>query len=139
MSTMYEIVNPAELVDLADCARPGPRLNWLMLKRQLRIGHSQALRADGVAYAVMGLIPHGSEAEAWFLASPRASQHMLAVVRTVRLTLRTLPYDPVYSVIWTDAGRRLAHLAGFTPDETVNDMEIFRWVGSRNCSAAAEI
>lgn len=127
MSTMYEIANPATRLDLADCARPGPYVIWRVLQRQLQMSESRAVRVDGVAIAVLGLVPHGKEAECWFMASPEAANHMLVVIRTMRLTLATFDYDPVYTVVRPGAGHRISRLAGFVPDQQVNNLEIFRW------------
>jgi hypothetical protein len=127
MSTIYDIVNPATRLDLAECARPAPYVVWRVLQRQLKIGESRAVRVDGVAVAVLGLVPHGNEAECWFMAAPAAADHMLAIIRTMRLTLAGFDYDPVYTVVRSDAGHRISRLAGFVPDQKVNNLEIFRW------------
>jgi hypothetical protein len=110
------IHQPATQVDLACCAVTTTLQVWAMAKVQLRLGPSWAIRfPDGEAVMCGGYIFRDEETcDAWFMASPKASRHMLAIVRAIRLTGIPRPYRRAIVFVTTPEGRRIARACGYS-------------------------
>lgn len=119
------LVSPATVVDLADVFGSGDYGLWVAAKRQVAAGPSYAIRAVSGAVVIGGFVRDGDWWEAWFWAAPSAARHMLAIVRSVRLTLRDRGDDRIYAVIRSDAGRRIACALGFRAFRIVNGREVW--------------
>lgn len=141
MGTALTIHSPATAYDLAHCAGATTHQLWAMAKVQLRLGPSFALRGpDGTCIACGGYAlgaPDGV-VEGWFMASPAASRHMLAIVRLARLTGKGLAYRRIRVWVSTGAGRRIAKACGYQMLGTAMGLERWECEPCRNCSAAAE-
>ncbi|MBS7545682.1 hypothetical protein [Ancylobacter oerskovii] len=110
---MSRLVSPASLIDLAICAGSCSAFKWAALRSQRDRGASWSLRSDeGEAFAAGGILPGGG---AWFVATPAAARHLVAILRAIRSTLDGQPM-PIRVEIRTPAGERIARLAGFVPE-----------------------
>jgi hypothetical protein len=119
---------PATQMDLACCAATTTLQVWAMAKLQLRLGPSWAIRlADGEAVMCGGYIYRDEETcDAWFMASPKASRHMLGIVRIIRLTGIPEPYRRAIAFVTTPEGRRIARACGYRYlSERDDGMEVF--------------
>jgi hypothetical protein len=110
--------SPATQSDLAACAGTTTMQVWAMARVQVRLGPSWALRTQaGATVACGGYVAHpspsGDLCEGWFMASPEAARHMLAVVRAIRLTGVPDGYRRRIVFVSTAAGRRIAEMCGF--------------------------
>lgn len=120
-----EIAFPATPVDLAEVFGRRDVAMWHAGLRQIAGGPSWAARVDGAAIAIGGYCRDAQCWEGWFWTSPAAASHLSTIIRTARLTLRSLGDDPVYVVARSRAGRRIARLVGFEAYDTLNGREVW--------------
>lgn len=120
------LVSPATLDDLAAVFGAGDYRVWVLARRQLDRGRSFALRRGGATIAIGGLAPIGAgEAEAWFWPGPHAARSMVAIVRAARLTVSASGYRAIRAHVRSDAGRKIALLAGFRPAAPGDGIELW--------------
>lgn len=125
------ISSPATILDMAQLSGARSPLAWSVVREMHAGGETFAARHDGELVALCGLYPlDGGGAEAWFNVAPAAAVHMVAVVRSIRLTLRASRYREIVTVVGRPAGRRIARAAGFTFFETTDTGEVWIWNSS---------
>lgn len=120
-----EIETPASIFDMADMSGAATQINWAIAKQMWAHGESYVLRQSGEAIGLFGLYPNDGWAEAWFCVRPKCSEHMLFIVRNIRLTLDAAPYPSIVTFCATDAGKRIARLSGFRFVEHWNNTELW--------------
>lgn len=123
------LYRPATILDLAEVTGPLPYLIWDRARRQLDAGPSYAILNDDGALAVGGFARDTGAGvdlwETWFWARCNAAQHMVAILRLVRLTLAEHPENPTYALVRTEAGRRIAAVLGYRRGSPINGHEVW--------------
>ncbi|MFK0330899.1 hypothetical protein ACIQUB_07225 [Rhizobium sp. NPDC090275] len=100
-------------------------LHWAIVREMWAEGETFALRLDGRLVGLFGFYPLEGGAEAWFNVRPELAEHMLFVIRQIRLTLVTRSYPEIVVLCTSEAGRRIAALAGFRFVEKLERGEIW--------------
>jgi hypothetical protein len=110
--------SPCTIGDLVEVVEHATHAQMAMYRVQLGAGMSFAGRNGlGVAFVVGGFVPlDDGTVEAWFAVNPNVgASGMVAVIRTITLTLRQSGYFEVHTRAVTPAGLRIARAAGFKP------------------------
>lgn len=124
---MLTINTPASLFDMAELGGANSVFAWVALKDMWASGETFAWRHNDQLVGLLGLMPEGDYVRAWFNASDAARPHMRFIVRQIRLTLEASAYPEILTICGTDAGRRLAALAGFRFSHLHDGWEIWRY------------
>lgn len=124
----FEIRTPATIFDMADYCNARTALQWAIAKEMHAGGQSWHVARDGVTLGVFGVYPMGEgQGEAWFNAQKQAANHMLALVRLIRLTLDGLDYREIVTICTTRQGTRIARSIGFKPGGSCDIGEVWKW------------
>lgn len=123
----FEITSPATIFEMAELGGARTQLHWAILKEMHANGHTWTVHVDGEPIAILGVYEADGVAECWFNPTLRLARHMRPMIAAMRLTLATLDYPLIVVVCATEAGRRIASLAGFQFAETISDKEIWRY------------
>lgn len=123
----FKITSPATIFEMAELGGARTQLHWAILKEMHANGLTWTVHQNGEAIAILGIYEADGVAECWFNPTLKLSRHMRPMIAAMRLTLAALDYPLIVVVCATEAGRRIASLAGFQFAETINDKEIWRY------------
>lgn len=122
------IKSPADIFDLADLAGARTVIHWAVVKEMHASGQSFVVSAGEIILGLFGVYDLGEGAgEAWFNVRRDAAAHMLALIRSVRLTLPGLGYREIVTICATRQGARIAAACGFTPAGNCELGDIWQW------------
>lgn len=129
----YQVETPATIFDMAELAGARTQLHWAVVKEMWAGGETFSLRLDGKLIGLFGLYPIESGAEAWFIVTADAANHMHYLIRQIRLTLVSRSYSEIVVLCTSEAGKRIARILGFCFVEQTERGEIwhgqpFRWI-----------
>lgn len=126
-SDRLTITSPATLLEMAEIAGVCTPLQWDVFRELHRRGDTFVGRVAGELAVVCGLYPiEGTDSwEVWFRFLPPARNHMLQVLRAIRLTIHSGNYRCILCICETVAGRRIARAAGLEYAEDCNLGEIW--------------
>ncbi len=122
-----EITSPSTIFEMAELGGARTQLHWAILREMHSEGLTWTVHENGRPVALLGVYEADGIAECWFNPGPELARHMRPLISAMRLTLAALDYPVIVVVCATEAGRRIASLAGFQFAETVNDKEIWRY------------
>jgi hypothetical protein len=109
----FDLDTPATIFDMAELGGARSQIHWAVVREMWAEGETFALRLDGRLVGLFGFYPVEGGAEAWFNVLPDLARHMHFVIRQIRLTLVSSSYPEIVVLCTSEAGSRIAALAGF--------------------------
>ncbi|NUR12349.1 MAG: hypothetical protein HOQ20_10980 [Bradyrhizobium sp.] len=107
------VTSPATLFEMAELSGAHSRLMWAVAREMWAKGSTFAIHDGDELVGLAGIYPVTPDCgEAWFNVRPETARHMLAICRTIKLTLRSSGYREIVAVCTSDAGKRIAAAAG---------------------------
>jgi hypothetical protein len=107
------IETPATVFDMAELGGATTQVHWAVAREMWSGGETFAMRRGDRLLGLFGLYPCGDGAEAWFNIAPAGADHMLWLIRQIRLTLASRSYPEIAVICTTAAGCRIAVACGF--------------------------